>query len=443
MSVNVSDAQVTGARAPRSTPASVGNEEIRFDGISLKKRMRRAERTQSLIAIGLLILPVAFLFFSIVVPITTILWSSIHSPVISRELPNLASATKQWDGKGQPPDAVVRAFVGDLLHAKRRNRVGRVVWRLNQEVAGFRSFLLETAIVVEREADRVGGNSLLSRPDLYAWMGRIDARWTERKYWVGLHQAAPAYTWVYLLRAFDRKYDLDGNIVKVPEDRALYVMVLGRTLMICAIVTVVSLILGFPVAYLLASLPMSKSNLLLLLLLLPLWTSMLVKTAAWLLVLGGEGVVNDLGRGLGLWTESIQLARTRTGAIISMVHILVPFMAFPIYGVMRNIDEYHMKAALIMGANPLYAFWRVYLPQTVSGIGAGIFLVFILSLGLYVPPAFVGGPSDQMLSYFIASNVNGGLAGALAVLLLAIVGIFMVAFQRIAGAGNLWFKAPT
>ena len=117
-----------------------------------------------------------------------------------------------------------------------------------------------------------------------------------------------------------------------------------------------------------------------------------------------------------------------------------PIMALPLYAVMRNIDEYHLKAAAIMGANPLIAFWRVFLPQTVPGIGGGVFLVFILSLGLYVPPALLGGPGDQVLGYFIAYNVNRGLAGALAVVLLAIVSVFMVAHQRLAISGS---RAPS
>ena len=414
----------------------------RFDSVTLRKLMSRADRMQKLYAFGLVLLPVAFLFFSILVPISAILWSAIHSPTVSRELPNLAVALEQWDGLGKPPRAVVHAFVGDLLATTRRHRVGRIVWRLNQEVPGYRSFLFETSQGLEKEADEYGGNKLLAKPDLLAWLIELDPRWAERKYWVALHQAAPEYTLTYMLRTIDRKYDLDGNIARVPEERALYIDVLIRTIFICTMVTI-CLLLGFPVAYLLARLPMETSNLLLLLLLLPLWTSMLVKTASWLVVLGGEGVINDLGRGLGLWKESIQLARNRIGAVISMVHILVPFMALPLYGVMRNIDQYHMKAAAIMGANPLLAFWRVYLPQTIPGIGAGVFLVFILSLGLYVPPALVGGPRDQMLSYFIAYNVNGGLAGALAVELLVLVVIFMFAYQRVVGVGNIWFKSSS
>lgn len=419
---------------PKRTPP-------RFDTTTLRRLMRRAERTEKLIAFGLVLLPVGFLFFSIVVPISTILWSSIHSPTLTRELPNLVRAMRGWDGLGKPPPSVVRAFVGDMLASVQRHRIGRIAFRLNQQVPGFRSFLYETAQALRKEADKVGRNRLLERPDLLAWMTGLDRRWGERKYWVGLHQAAPEYTLVYLLRTIDLKYDLDGNIVRVPAERALYVDVIGRTILTCSIVTLVCLLLGFPIAYLLARLPMETSNLLMLLLLLPLWTSMLVKTMSWLVVLGGEGVINDLGRGLGLWNESIQLSRNRIGALISMVHILVPFMTFPIYAVMRNIDEYHMKAAAIMGANPLRAFLRVFLPQTIPGVGAGVFLVLILSLGLYVPPALVGGPRDQMLGYFIAYNVNGGLSGALAVVLLLLVAVFMVAYQRVVGAGNIWFKA--
>ena len=195
--MNVSNPEVTAAAA------STEPREIHFDGRTLKAHMRRADRIQKVIAVGLVVLPVSFLFFSILVPITAILWSSIHSPTVSRELPNLAIVIKQWDGLGKPPPAVVRTFLGDLLSIQRRHRVGRIVWRLNQEVPGYRSFLFETAGRLELEADRVGGNTLLARPDLLAWMVEQDPRWRSAKI-LGWLTPSRAEIYVGLSAAHDR-----------------------------------------------------------------------------------------------------------------------------------------------------------------------------------------------------------------------------------------------
>ena len=303
---------------------------------------------------------------------------------------------------------------------------------------GYRSLLFATGDALAREAGQRGLNTLLRDPHLLSRIEWIDPRWRQRKYWVALYRSAPEYTLVYLLKALDLQYDLDGRIVAVHEDRALYRGVFARTIWICTWVTSFTFLLGFPIAHLLARLPMAQSNLLLLLMLLPLWTSLLVKTLSWLVALGNEGMVNDAVRALGF--EPLELAYNRNATYIAMVHILVPFMAFPLYAVMRNIDEYHMKAAAIMGATPIKAFLRVYLPQTMPGVAGGVFLVFILSLGLYVPPAIVGGPRDQMLGYYIAYNVNGGLSGALALMLLTLVSIFFAIYQRYIGIGSIWFK---
>ena len=160
-------------------------------------------------------------------------------------------------------------------------------------------------------------------------------------------------------------------------------------------VTILCLLLGYPIAYLLAVLPTRQSNLLILLLLLPFWTSLLVRTTAWLVLLQNEGLVNDLAITLGVWEDPVQLVRNRMGVYIAMVHILLPFMVLPMFSVMKGIDPYRMRAAASLGANPLRAFLKVYFPQTVPGVGAGVLLVFILSLGYYITPALVGGPRDH------------------------------------------------
>ena len=188
-------------------------------------------------------------------------------------------------------------------------------------------------------------------------------------------------------------------------------------------------------------LPTRQSNLLILLLLLPFWTSLLVRTTAWLVLLQNEGLVNDLAITLGAWEDPVQLVRNRLGVYIAMVHILLPFMVLPMFSVMKGIDPYHMRAAASLGANPLRSFLKVYLPQTIPGVGAGVLLVFILSLGYYITPALVGGPRDQMLSYFIAfhanNTVNWGMAAALSLVLMVCVVVFFAMYQRLVGVGNV------
>lgn len=199
--------------------------------------------------------------------------------------------------------------------------------------------------------------------------------------------------------------------------------------------------LAFPVAHLLATLPMAKSNLLMILVLLPFWTSLLVRTTSWIVLLGNEGVLKSALRGIGLLahdTEGPQLIYNQTGTIVAMTHILLPFMILPLYSVMKSVPPSYLRAAVSLGSPPLAAFFRVYVPQTFAGIGAGGLLVFILSIGYYVTPALLGGPNDQMLSYYIAQytnvDVNWGMACALGSVLLAATLVLYAVYRRFARA---------
>jgi putative spermidine/putrescine transport system permease protein len=228
----------------------------------------------------------------------------------------------------------------------------------------------------------------------------------------------------YLLAALDLTRNVDGAIVAAPPDQAIYRDVFARTFTISFGVTALCLILGFPVAYLLATLPPRRSNLLMIFVLLPFWTSLLVRTCAWIVLLQREGVVNNSLRWLGIVDEPLRLIYNRFGVYVAMTHVLLPFMILPLYSSMKAISPAYMRAAASLGASPVTAFLRIYLPQTLPGIGAGCLLVFILALGYYITPALVGGAADQMISYFVAlyttETVNWGLASALgAVLLLA------------------------
>ena len=171
------------------------------------------------------------------------------------------------------------------------------------------------------------------------------------------------------------------------------------------------------------------------LVLVPFWTSILVRVAAWIVLLQSEGLVNHALQDLHLINQPLALLFNRTGVVISMVHILLPFMILPLYSVMQAVPPTYLRAAVSLGSSPLAAFVRVYVPQTYAGIGAGALLVFILSIGYYVTPALLGGPDDQMLSYYIAQytnvNVNWGMACALGALLLGATLVLYTVYRRI------------
>jgi putative spermidine/putrescine transport system permease protein len=239
----------------------------------------------------------------------------------------------------------------------------------------------------------------------------------------------------FLLASVDHKRDVDGAIVPVEPEQRLYLEVYQRTFAIAFTVTLACLVLGFPAAYLLASLPARTGNLMLILVLLPFWTPLLVRTGAWVVVLQENGFVNQAIQWLGLSDRPLRLIYNRIGVVIAMTHVLLPFMILPAYSVMRTIPPHYMRAARSLGAPPATAFLRVYLPQALPGIAAGALLVFIIALGYYITPALVGGASDRMLSSFIAfyttGTVNWGLAAALGTGLLAATLVLYALYARL------------
>jgi putative spermidine/putrescine transport system permease protein len=239
------------------------------------------------------------------------------------------------------------------------------------------------------------------------------------------------------------KYDKRGEIVMQDENRRIYGKLFLRTFAISMAITLICVILAYPISYLLATLPLRYSNLLMIFVLLPFWTSLLVRTTAWIVMLQSQGVLNDLFVFFGLVSDDnrLQLIYNMTGTIIAMTHILLPFMVLPLYSVMKTISPSYMRAALSLGANPTVAFIRVYVPQTLSGIGAGSILVFILSIGYYITPALVGGTDGTLISnqiaYHMQSSLNWGLAGALGALLLFSVLALYLIYNKIVGVDNM------
>jgi len=252
-----------------------------------------------------------------------------------------------------------------------------------------------------------------------------------------------AYTVSYYLAALDLGYDDAGDIMRNASDKRIYLKLFWRTLWMSLLITFLCLLLAYPIAHLLSVLPTAKSNLLIILVLLPFWTSLLVRTTAWIALLQQEGVINDILVFLRVVGDDGRLAmiHNRTGTIIAMVHILLPFMVLPLYSVMKTIPPSYMRAAKSLGATPFTAFVRIYMPNTVSGIGAGCILVFILAIGYYITPALVGGQSGTLISNFIAfhmsSSLNWGLAAALGAILLGVVLVLYFLYDKIVGIDNM------
>ncbi|MGY4395743.1 putative spermidine/putrescine transport system permease protein [Sphingomonas sp. UYAg733] len=367
-----------------------------------------------------------FLIATFVLPVVMMLSRGVSDPELPQSWPRAAAALRQWDGAGLPSDALARTVAGDIVAAHRAGTLNRVANRLNYDRVGSRSLLYLTS------ARLAAGLKVDGLSDLAA----IDPRWRDRAYWGAMRHAAGPGTSFYLLAALDRRIDADGRLTRVPADQAVFVDILLRTFKISAVVALLCAVLGYPVAYLLASLPDRRANPLLILVLLPFWTSALVRTTAWVVLLQTNGVVNGLLEGIGLIDAPRQLLYNRVGVYIAMTHVLLPFFILPLYGVMKGIQPSAMRAASSLGATPPTAFARVYLPQTLPGLMAGTIIVFTLALGYYLTPALIGGGADQMISGSIAfytnQSLNWGMAAALSLLLLLPLTLMLFAGRTLA-----------
>ncbi len=425
------------ATARQSQPIEV------LGGASLKAALARAERRNKLRAMALVAPLLLFIGFAFLAPIVRMMIYSFDNPVVHKTFPKTLAALEDWDPAGAPtpPEAVYAALAAEIARAGKNRTVGRAATRLNYDMGGMRSLMTKTA-------RKVGG--MQAGPFMEGrWKDaliKISKKWGDREVWATFKEVGKPYTDSFFLKALDMSRDWEGKIAAEPENRQLYFLtgfdsVWARTFWISALVTIFCVLLGYPVAYLLANLPLRTSNLLMILVLLPFWTSLLVRTTAWIVVLQTQGVLNDLLIFLNVIDERIQLIFNRFGVLVAMTHILLPFMILPIYSVMKNIPPTYERAARSLGATPWTAFWRVYFPQSLAGIGAGGLLVFILALGYYITPALVGGPTDQMVSYFIADHtnrsLNWGLASALGGFLLAGVLVVYVIYDKIVGIDNM------
>ena len=395
---------------------------------ALRRQLAGADRRRKWRAFSLTLPLLLFLLLTFLVPIATLLKRAVENPEVANALPRTVVALQGWQREGTPETEAFAAVVKDLGALPDSSDAGALARRLNSEAPGARSLVMNTfkALPLQGAA---------TPADIKAALLALDERWGETKYWRAIAKNGSRWTPDYLLTSVDLRRDVQGAIERVDPEQRVFGRILLRTFEISAIVTLWALLLGYPLAYWLSTLPARQANVLMILVLVPFWTSILVRVAAWIVLLQSEGLVNHALIDLHLIEKPLALLFNRTGVIIAMVHILLPFMILPLYSVMKSVPPTYLRAAVSLGSPPLAAFFRVYVPQTYPGIGAGALLVFILSIGYYVTPALLGGADDQMLSYYIAQyttvTVNWGMACALGAMLLAATLVLYAIYRRV------------
>lgn len=415
-----------------SDTAITGNLHSAQGAKQVRASLRRANRGLRIKALLLVVPMLLFLFVAFLVPLADMLFRSVENDTIIQVFPKTVEALADWEGNDIPSEQVFAIFAAEMQVGKKNRTLGRVGKRLNYEEAGIRSVFNSTARKLKNAA-----------PPYKEFFIETNEKWGNIETWKLLRLHSPRYSLSYFLAALDLRYTPDGEITPQPELNQIYIKIFVRTIVVSLSITFICLLLGYPIAYLLSTLPVRTSNLLLILVLLPFWTSLLVRTTSWIALLQSQGIINDLLVFIGFIDDEARLSMiyNMTGTIIAMVHILLPFMVLPLFSVMKTIPPSYMRAARSLGGKPFYSFIKIYWPQTITGIGAGSVLVFIIAIGYYITPALVGGRTGQLISNLIAyhmqQSLNWGLAAALGSLLLILVLIFYWLYNRLIGIDKI------
>ena len=388
--------------------------------------MSTKSRTSWMLIAPLLLLVVA----GFILPIGYTMIKAVENPEVTAALPRTAVALENWDGRDLPPEAAFRALIEDIAGESNGMTFGAMTRRLNFELNGTRTILLQT----RRKAESLAAPYSASLPAAIP-------QWGQPELWQLIKTNSSPVTASYLLRALDMEVTPQGDVERVPADRAIFLDLFKRTFWISIWVTVICAVLAYPTAYYISTLSDRAASYAMLLVLVPFWTSILVRTTAWFILLQTEGPINNALVGVGVMDEPAQLIFTRFAVYVAMVHVLLPFQILPLYSVMKRQGPQYLRAAASLGAPPWRQFLSVYLPLTFPGVAAGAAIVFMLSVGFYVTPALVGGLQDQMVSYYIAfftnQSINFGMVAALSLLLLVMTGtIIVIARRLIPNAGN-------
>ena len=376
---------------------------------------------------------IAFVVVTLLVPIFSLVRLSVYDSTVAEALPKTAEALQAWSGTDLPSIAVYETLAEELIAAQETRELGRVASRVNRILSGSRSTISKTPRRFART----------DAPDAREAFIEIDEDWGELAIWHALRQATDTFTSRNFLQAIDFRLMPDGSIERMPESQQVYVTLFIRTLGVSIAVTALCFLIGYPMAYAMAHASSGWARILLVLVLIPFWTSLLVRTTSWIVILQQQGVLNDIFVFLGIVADDnrLTMVHNMTGTLVAMTQVLLPFMILPLYSVMTNIPRDLTKAASSLGANPFQAFVRVYFPNSLPGVAAGGLLVFILSIGYYITPALVGGSKGQLISnliaYHLQTSLNWGLAAALSVILLVGVIVLYIVYDRFIGIDRM------
>lgn len=417
--------------------AEAENEVITTaDGVPLKEALKKALWQRKKTAL-LLVAPLfLFVLITFLIPIFDMLIRSVDNSIAGEQFPRVVVEIGDWDldSTELPDEATFQALIEDFKVGAKEKTISRLGRRLNYEKSGMSGLFRKTARKIKK---------LESPESATEAMIAIDKKWGKIETWRLIKRESGKYSSSYYLAAFDAKKNSDGSFSMKSEEQQVYISLFWRTIRLSFTITFLTIILGYPIAYLLSTVKTKTSNMLIILVLLPFWTSLLVRTSSWIALLQKEGVLNDILVGIGILGDDNRLAmiHNEAGTVIAMTHILLPFMVLPLFSVMKTIPPSWVRAARSMGATPFTAFRRIYLPNTIAGIGAGGILVFILAIGYYITPALVGGTKGTLISNFIAYHVstslNWGLAAALGTILLLLVLALYILYDKVVGINNM------
>ena len=410
--------------------------QVEIGSKGLKAQFARSESRRRWRAFMLTVPLLLFIGVTFLFPVVEMLFRSVDNEFVYKTLLNTREVIKNWDGQELPSDEVFTAMYSDLKAGVPNKAVTRLGQRLNYKISGVSSVFRKTARQLKELPDTV--------EDARTTLIGIHEKWGDVNLWRGIQFFADRYTTSHYLDALDFDYDIEQQSYVYPElkDR-LYTKLFWRTIVISTLITFLTFLLGYPVAFLIANLPSRTANILLIFVLLPFWTSLLVRTTSWIVLLYKEGVINSslIFFGLVEAGQQPELIHNKIGTVVAMTHILLPFMILPLYSVMKTIPPTYMRAARSMGADAFTAFRRIYFPQTLPGIGAGAILVFILAIGYYITPELVGGAEGTFISnriaYHIRSSGNWGLAAALGFMLLALVLALYWCYDKVVGIDKM------
>ena len=397
---------------------------------------RRDRNRRRLTALALVVPLLLFLVFAFFAPIASMLNRSVYNPTVSELVPDTLALLENWSGHGIPDPAVLTAMAVDLKRLQGERNAGKLADEINRRLPGSSSVVKASARNLAKATDA----ELAS--DGAALLLAANEKWSNPQLWATLRVVGQVYTANNFLTALDLEQTIGvDSSLQIRASAQIYIPLYIKTVRDALIITLLCLVLGYPLSFYLSTASPRTANLLMIMVLLPFWTSVLVRTTAWIALLQTNGVINSVMMWAGVTGEPLEMLYTELATILTMTHILLPFMILPLYAVMKGIDPSYMKAAMSLGSRPFPAFIRVYLPMTLPGLSAGALLVFIISVGYYIIPALVGGTDGQMISNLIAFHMqrsnNWELAAALGTLLLVLISALYWIYDRLVGVDNI------